>query len=57
MFWNYLTLLTEMQWGDLLDIGVASGLIWLGIHMLRTTRARRVGFGLLFFSMVILAAD
>ncbi len=57
MFWNYFTLLNEMRWGDLLDIGLASCLIWCGIHALRTMRTRRVGIGLLLFSLVILAAN
>ncbi len=57
MFWNYLTLLSEIQWGDLLDIGLASCLIWCGIHALRTMRTRRLGVGLLLFSLVILAAN
>lgn len=52
-----MTLLKEIHWGDLLDIGLASGLIWFGIHALRTMRTRRVGIGLLLFSLFILAAN
>jgi diadenylate cyclase len=57
MFWNYLTLLKELQWGDLLDIGLASSLIWFGLHALRTGRTRRIGIGLLIYSAIILAAN
>ncbi len=57
MFWNYLTLLSEIRWGDLLDIALASGFIWFGLHALRTERTRRIGIGLLFYSAIILAAN
>ncbi|MBU1641323.1 MAG: diadenylate cyclase [Proteobacteria bacterium] len=52
-----MTLLQEMHWGDLLDIGLASGLIWCAIHALLNARTRRVGIGLLLFGMVIFAAN
>jgi uncharacterized protein (TIGR00159 family) len=57
MFWNYLTLLKELGWGDLLDIGFAACLIWFGFHALRTERTRRIGLGLLLYSAIILAAN
>ena len=57
MLWNYLTLLEDIQWGDLLDIALASGLLWFGIHALRTKHTRRIGIGLLFYGGVILTAN
>jgi len=57
MFWNYLTLLSEIRWGDLLDIALASTFIWFGLHALRTERTRRIGIGLLLYSSIILAAN
>lgn len=56
MLWNYLTLLKEIQWIDLLDIVIASCLIWFGIHALRTKHTSRVGIGLLLYGLVILTA-
>ena len=57
MFWNYLTLLKEIRWGDLLDIAMASGIIWFGFHALRTERTRKIGIWLLLYSAVILVAN
>jgi len=57
MFWNYLTLLEEARFGDLLDIFLASGFIWFGFHALRTERTRRIGVGLLLYSALILVAN
>lgn len=56
MFWDYLPLLKELRSGDLLDIGLATGLIWLCIHVLRTIRTKKVGIGLLVYSGVFLLA-
>jgi diadenylate cyclase len=57
MLWNYLTLLKEIHWNDLLDIGFATALFWFALHTLRTTRTRKIGIGLLLFGAVFLAAD
>lgn len=57
MLWNYLTLLKELRLGDLIDIGLASTLLWVAIRALRTLRVRGVGFGLLLYGAVFLAAD
>ncbi len=57
MLWNYLTLLREIRWDDLLDIGFATVLLSIGIHVIRTARTRGVGLGLLFFGGVFLAAN
>jgi uncharacterized protein (TIGR00159 family) len=57
MIWNYLTLLKEIRWGDLLDIGLASSIIWFGFHALRTGRTRRIGIGLLLYSAIMLTAN
>lgn len=57
MFWNYLTLISEIRWADLLDIALASAFIWFGFHALRTERTRRIGIGLLLYCSIILAAN
>lgn len=57
MLWNYLQLLEEIHWHDLVDIGLATLLLWFAIHALRTSRTRKVGLGLLLFGGLLLAAD
>jgi len=57
MLWNYLKLLQDIQLGDILDIVLASGILWFGIHALRTKQTRRVGISLLLYGCIILAAD
>ena len=57
MLWNYLTLLQEIQWNDILDIVFASVLIGIGIHVLRSSRTRAVSIGLLFFVGIFIAAN
>lgn len=56
MLWNYLTLLQELQWDDILDIVFASILIGIGIHVLRSSRTRAVSIGLLFFAGIFITA-
>ncbi len=56
MFWNYLTLLQEIRWDDILDIGLTTILLSIGIHVIRTARTRGVAFGFLFFGGVFLIA-
>ena len=56
MFWNYLILLEEVQWKDIIDIGLASIVIWVGIHALRTARTRKIGVGLLLYGTMMLTA-
>ena len=57
MLWNYLTLLQEIQWEDLLDIFFASILIGIVIHVLRSSRTRAVSIGLLFFAGIFITAN
>lgn len=57
MLWNYLTLLKEIHWNDLLDIALATALFWFALHALRTTRTRRMGIGLLLFGIAFLTAN
>jgi len=57
MFLDYLQLLKELRWGDLLDISLATGLLWLCIHAVRTMRTRKVGIALLVYSGVFLVAN
>jgi len=57
MLWNYLTLLQEIQWNDILDIVFASILIGIGIHVLRSARTRAVSIGLLFFAGIFITAN
>ncbi len=57
MLWNYLTLLQELQWDDILDIVFASVLIGIGIHVLRSSRTRAVSIGLLFFAGIFITAN
>ncbi|MEZ4600098.1 MAG: diadenylate cyclase [Syntrophotaleaceae bacterium] len=56
MFWHFLGLLQEIGWKDLLDIGMASLLLWLGIDALRRSRMRFVGISLLAFGALFLVA-
>jgi len=57
MLWNYLTLLQEIQWDDILDIVFASILIGIGVHVLRSSRTRGVSIGLLFFAGIFITAN
>ena len=52
MFWNYLSLLQELRWDDLLDIGLTTLFLALGLHVLRSARARAASIGLIFFAFV-----
>ncbi len=56
MFWNYLSLLLEIGWDDFLDIGLTMLLLALGIHVLRSARARAVSLGLIFFVCIFFFA-
>lgn len=56
MLWNYLTLLQEIKWDDILDIVFASILIGIGIHVLRSSRTWTVSIGLLFFVGMFITA-
>lgn len=57
MYWNFLGLLTEMRWSDVLDVAAVSLLLWIGIQAVRTTRARSAGLGLLLLAGIFVAAQ
>lgn len=57
MIWDYLTLLQDIHWKDLLDIALAAVLIWFGVHALRTMRTRKVGLVVFAFLLLILLAN
>lgn len=52
MFWNYLSLLQEIGWGDFLDLGLATFFLALVFHILRSTRTRAASIGVIFFAAV-----
>jgi uncharacterized protein (TIGR00159 family) len=56
MFWNYLNLLKEIHWGDIIDICLASAFIWFGLYVVRSLRTRKIVFGLVLYGVLILAA-
>lgn len=56
MLLNYLKLLTEFGFSDVLDIGLATLFLALAIHVLRSARARAVSSGLIAFIAVFFFA-
>jgi diadenylate cyclase len=56
MFWHFFGLVQEIGWKDVLDIGLASILLWLAIDALRRSRLRFAGVGLLAFGALFLIA-
>lgn len=56
MFWHFLGLLQGIGWKDVLDIALASALLWLGIDALRRSRMRTAGLALLAFGVLFLVA-
>lgn len=57
MIWDYLQLFQEIRWGDILDIGFATLLLSIGIHVLRSSRTRAVSVGIIFFVGIFFAAN
>ena len=56
MLLKYLTLLLELRWADFLDIGIATTILAVAIHVLRSSRTRAATIGLLFFGGIFFAA-
>ncbi len=56
MFWHLLGLLKGIGFKDVLDIAIASILLWLGIDALRRSRMRVAGLALLAFGALFLVA-
>jgi len=57
MVWNYLQLFREIGWGDILDIGLTTLLVAVGVHVLRSSRTRAVSVGVIFFAGIFFAAN
>lgn len=56
MFWQFLAMIQEIGWEDVLDISLASILLWFGIDALRRTRMQAAGLVVLVFCTLFLIA-
>lgn len=56
MYWHFLNMLQGIGWEDILDIALASVVLWLGIDALRRSRMRIAGLILLAFGALFLIA-
>lgn len=57
MLLNYLPLLKEIGFVDLLDILFSSCIVWLGFTVIQTRRTRNIGSGLVIYGLILLLAN
>jgi uncharacterized protein (TIGR00159 family) len=56
MFLNYLALLNEIRFPDLLDIAFSSAIIWFLLSIFRARRTWKIGAGLFGYGLILLVA-
>ena len=56
MFLNYLALLKEIHFSDLLDIAFTSAIIWFLFSIFRARRTWKIGAGLIGYGLILLIA-
>ncbi|WP_321391089.1 diadenylate cyclase [uncultured Desulfuromusa sp.] len=56
MFLNYLALLKEIRFPDILDIAFSSAIIWFLFSIFRARRTWRIGAGLIGYGLILLIA-
>jgi uncharacterized protein (TIGR00159 family) len=57
MFLNYLPLLKEIGFSDLLDIAFSACIVWLGFTVLQSRRTWKIGVGLTIYGLILLLAN